>query len=623
MNCRRLTWRPALPPRPAEDLGRATRRDGSVLLLVLVVVAILALSTGTYLDLMQTEHRAVRRHGRAAQSLRLAESGVEYLKTFVSQTPARIQTLGGLAVNATAMKALLANDQPDPFARGRFTIVCPAQVNGIYSGVRYGLEDESAKLNLNVLLAEGADGFARDRLMVMPGMTPEIVDAILDWLDPDEAPRQFGAEQDYYLGLDPPYAPRNGPIAGLDELLLVRGVTPELLYGLDQNRNGFVEAGEVARGALLEIDNADGSMNRGWSAYLTITSVELLGGSPAAPLADLNGGDLQALYNALKGTLTDEQAKFVILYRQYGAPQGGGEPSENGGQPGGEGGGDSRGPTRARQRPTRPEDTGAGGGATVSAASIELNFQQPGNTRINSPLDLIGAQVQVPATPPGGENNGGSGGGNNGNNNGGNNQGGDNGGGQGQGGQVQGGQGQGGQGGPGGQGGQGGNQPPPQNVASPWTEGPASYRELLKLYDAATVVNSGRVAGRVNINAAAKPVLLSIPTMTPAIADQIIAQRELEPSPTLSPQRHALWLLIDGLTPLEQMKQIERYVTTRGDAFSGQSVGFFDGDASPVRGEFVIDRSTTPARLRHWRDLSSWGPGYSPDLLGAVNEAAP
>ena len=30
-------------------------------------------------------------------------------------------------------------------------------------------------------------------------------------------------------------SPRNGPITDLDELLLVRGVTPELLYGLDQN----------------------------------------------------------------------------------------------------------------------------------------------------------------------------------------------------------------------------------------------------------------------------------------------------------------------------------------------------------------------------------------------------
>ena len=70
-------------------------------------------------------------------------------------------------------------------------------------------------------------------------------------------------------------------------------------------------------------------MNRGWAAYLTLASVELVGGTPAAPLADLNGGDLQALYTRSRTTLTDEQAKFIILYRQYGRSDSGGQ------QPGG------------------------------------------------------------------------------------------------------------------------------------------------------------------------------------------------------------------------------------------------------------------------------------------------
>ncbi len=40
------------------------------------------------------------------------------------------------------------------------------------------------------------------------------------------------------MGLDPPYAPRNGPMETIEELLLVRGVTPELLFGVDANHNG-------------------------------------------------------------------------------------------------------------------------------------------------------------------------------------------------------------------------------------------------------------------------------------------------------------------------------------------------------------------------------------------------
>jgi hypothetical protein len=346
-----------------------------------------------------------------------------------------------------------------------------------------------------------------------------------------------------------------------------------------------------------------------------------MGGSPTAPLADLNGPDLQALHNALKQTLTDEQAKFVVLYRQYGVPPSGGA-GQAGGGPGGAGDGQGRGPNQAGgpggpARPNRPEGPA---GQTVSAASIELNFQQQGGTRVNSPLDLIGAVVEVPSTPPGGNNGGasGAGGGNSGGNNGQNNQGGNNAGGGASGGNN------GGQSGQPGQPGQGGGGPPPQQVASPWQDNANGYRDLLKLYDSATVLPAGtRIAGRVNINAAPRPVLRSIPYLPPTMVDQIIARRELEPNLALSMQRHGVWLLIDGLATLDVMRQLERFVTSRGDVFSGQSIGFFDGDSMPVRCEFVLDRSTTPVRLRHWRDLTHWGPGFSPALLGAVNEAAP
>ena len=72
----------------------------------------------------------------------------------------------------------------------------------------------------------------------MPNMTPDVADAIVDWLDMDSSPRPYGAEDDYYTALSPPYHCKNGPLDSLEELLLVRGVTPELLFGNDQNRNG-------------------------------------------------------------------------------------------------------------------------------------------------------------------------------------------------------------------------------------------------------------------------------------------------------------------------------------------------------------------------------------------------
>jgi type II secretory pathway component PulK len=59
-----------------------------------------------------------------------------------------------------------------------------------------------------------------------------IVDSILDWRDTDSEQRGHGAERGWYLG-NMGYEPKDGWFESIDELLLVRGVTPELFYGVD------------------------------------------------------------------------------------------------------------------------------------------------------------------------------------------------------------------------------------------------------------------------------------------------------------------------------------------------------------------------------------------------------
>jgi len=61
-----------------------------------------------------------------------------------------------------------------------------------------------------------------------------IITSIKDWLDSGDADAitgLTGAESDYYQDLEPPYFCKNGTISHKDELLLVRGITPELYYG--------------------------------------------------------------------------------------------------------------------------------------------------------------------------------------------------------------------------------------------------------------------------------------------------------------------------------------------------------------------------------------------------------
>lgn len=61
----------------------------------------------------------------------------------------------------------------------------------------------------------------------------DILDAIKDWIDEDDEVTGFGAEDSYYQSLDHPYSCRNAPFESIYELLLVKGITPELFYGTD------------------------------------------------------------------------------------------------------------------------------------------------------------------------------------------------------------------------------------------------------------------------------------------------------------------------------------------------------------------------------------------------------
>jgi general secretion pathway protein K len=61
-----------------------------------------------------------------------------------------------------------------------------------------------------------------------------IINSVKDWLDSgddDLITGLDGAESDYYKGLNPPYSCKNGPFSHLTELMLVKGITPQLYYG--------------------------------------------------------------------------------------------------------------------------------------------------------------------------------------------------------------------------------------------------------------------------------------------------------------------------------------------------------------------------------------------------------
>ena len=64
------------------------------------------------------------------------------------------------------------------------------------------------------------------------------------------------------------------------------------------------------------------------------------------------------------------------------------------------------------------------------------------------------------------------------------------------------------------------------------------------------------------------------------------------------------------------MKQLERFITTRGDTFSGQAVGFFDAGPTVARGAFVLDRAGPAPKLCSLARPVLVGPGLFAHTAG-------
>ncbi|HYK89572.1 MAG TPA: hypothetical protein VE398_12425 [Acidobacteriota bacterium] len=113
---------------------------------------------------------------------------------------------------------------PDPLDLGTVT--------GTFGDGEYtvDLQDESAKINLNFVMDDQLHRLCEATGIPKPD-ADIITDSVMDWKDADTAHRINGAEDDYYQSLNPPYKAKNGRFDTVEELLLVRGVTPDYFYG--------------------------------------------------------------------------------------------------------------------------------------------------------------------------------------------------------------------------------------------------------------------------------------------------------------------------------------------------------------------------------------------------------
>jgi general secretion pathway protein K len=90
------------------------------------------------------------------------------------------------------------------------------------------IEDQQGAFNVNNLVSDGKVNVAQlahfRRLLATLGLPDALAYTLVDWIDDDSEPQpQGGAEDAYYLALDPPYLTANRPLIDVAELALVSG----------------------------------------------------------------------------------------------------------------------------------------------------------------------------------------------------------------------------------------------------------------------------------------------------------------------------------------------------------------------------------------------------------------
>ena len=125
------------------------------------------------------------------------------------------------------------------------------------ASVRIEMRDESAKIDINT----ASDALLRGLLLsvgLSDDQAAKLLDAILDWRDPDSLKRPNGAEASDYEAAGLSYRPANAPFQAIEELQLVLGMRPEIYRQLAPlvtvySRQAGVNPQLASRAVLLAI----------------------------------------------------------------------------------------------------------------------------------------------------------------------------------------------------------------------------------------------------------------------------------------------------------------------------------------------------------------------------------
>ena len=192
--------------------AKLANQRGVALIVVLWIFIFLFVVAFDFSTSVREEAAAASRYGDETQGYYLAVGGFEQgLYDFLSQTAGRQFQQQGEA--------------PNDLFDGSW------REENLGAGVyRVRLVDEGGKININ-RVDEGTLRRVFTNLGIEEPRRSILIDSIMDWRDPDDLHRANGAENDYYLSLQPPYTAKNGFFDTVEDLLWVKGMTADLFYG--------------------------------------------------------------------------------------------------------------------------------------------------------------------------------------------------------------------------------------------------------------------------------------------------------------------------------------------------------------------------------------------------------
>lgn len=529
---------------------------GVILPVVLMVLLLLGLLGAMFAfrvnaDLAATQAVAFRFQTRLA-----AEAGVERVKLLLRES--RYDTDRWYDNIEELHRIVLWTEEGNPTVWGsneeledrsivyRFSIVADDPTDD-EDFIRFGITDESAKLNLNTATETQLLILVRAAVAGDEEIDPKrIVDAILDWRDTDQLPRgeDGGTEGPYYLTLPRPYRVKNGPFDTVEELLLVKGVTGQILYGEDFDRNGLQTPNEDDGDKSFPMDNEDGILNRGLYPYLTVHSLENNVSNENRARVYLLG-DEATVRKELGLVFPDEQdiVDFIVsATRLRGGGRGGNNPGSRGRRAGSSAGRRGRGTSGddvADSEGTDEPDDGTEAPGTDGSGTTETNDDRGREGPMRTPASLLlDRAISVKAR-----------------------------------------------------------------------KNPLTLEHLAVLLDRTTTVDPKQraLAGLINVNTAPRLVLSCIEGLAEGQIESILeARARLSPEA----KETTAWLLTEEVVDLETFERIAAQITARGQQFTIEALGYADHIGMVTRLEVVVDMVGPIAQTIYYRDLSYLGGHY-------------